>query len=101
AAAAFHSSQLATDAPDSPHLLAGSMKHGRLYVGIAGLDKSVSPEEEGRLASALRAGEVDHAIENYPGVHHGFTVSDTPVYDKPSAEPAWSRLLTLFQETLH
>jgi carboxymethylenebutenolidase len=101
AAAAFHASQLATDAPDSPHLLAPNMNHGRLYVGIAGIDQSVSPEEEGRLASALRAAEVDHTIENYPGVRHGFTVSDTPVYDRPAAERAWDRLLRLFKETLH
>jgi carboxymethylenebutenolidase len=101
AAAAFHSSQLATDAPDSPHLLADRMKDGRVYVGIAGLDQSVSPEEEGRLAAAFRKAEVDHIIENYPGVRHGFTVADTPVYDRPAAERAWDRLLRLFKETLH
>jgi carboxymethylenebutenolidase len=101
AAAAFHASQLATDAPDSPHLLAEHMKQGRLYVGNAGIDQSVSPEDEGRLAAALRKAEVDHIIENYPGVRHGFTVSDTPVYDRASAERAWDRLLRLFQETLH
>jgi carboxymethylenebutenolidase len=101
AAATFHASNLATDAPDSPHLLADKMKRGRVYIGIAGLDQSVPPEEEGRLASALRAAEVDHTIENYPGVRHGFTVADTPVYDRPAAERAWSRLLRLFQETLH
>jgi carboxymethylenebutenolidase len=100
-AAAFHASQLATEAPDSPHLLADQMKPGRVYIGYAGVDPSVSPEEEGRLASALRKAEVDHIIENYPGVRHGFTVSDTPVYDRPAAERAWSRLLRLFQETLH
>jgi carboxymethylenebutenolidase len=101
AAAAFHSAQLATDAPDSPHLLAEQMKGRRVYVGIAGIDQLVSPEEEGRLATALRKAEVDHIIENYPGVRHGFTVSDTPVYDRPAAERAWDRLLRLFQETLH
>ena len=101
AAATFHASNLANDAPDSPHLLADKMKRGRVYVGIAGIDQSVTPEEEGRLASALRAAEVDHAIENYPGVRHGFTVSDAPVYDRPAAERAWRRLLGLFQETLH
>ena len=101
AVAAFHAAQLATDASDSPHLLADQMKGARVYVGYAGIDQSVSPEEEGRLAAALRKAEVDHTIENYPGVRHGFTVSDTPVYDRTSAERAWDRLQRLFQETLH
>jgi carboxymethylenebutenolidase len=100
AGAAFHSTGLATDAADSPHLLAPEMAGGRVYVGIAGLDQNFGPEEEGRLAAALRKAEVDHAIEYYPRVRHGFTVPDTPAYDRPASERHWRRLTRFLGEAL-
>jgi carboxymethylenebutenolidase len=39
AAASFHGGNLASDAPDSPHLGAASIK-ARLYIGCAGVDRS-------------------------------------------------------------
>jgi carboxymethylenebutenolidase len=64
AAASFHGGNLASDAEDSPHRLAGGIK-GRVYVGVAGVDGSFPPEQSARLAEALRTAEVDHIIENY------------------------------------
>jgi carboxymethylenebutenolidase len=100
AAASFHGGNLASDAPDSPHLLAPSIK-GRVYVATAGVDNSFPPEQSARLAQALRTAGVDHAIENYVGMAHGWTVSDHAVYDKAGAERHWKRLLDFFGETLH
>jgi len=99
AAASFHGGNLASDAADSPHRKAGSIK-ARVYVGVAGIDRSFPPEQSARLAEALREAEVDHLIENYVGVSHGWCVPDHGVYDEAGAERHWKRLTTFFKETL-
>lgn len=99
AAASFHGGNLASDADDSPHRSVGNIR-GRVYIGVAGIDGSFPPEQSARLAQALREAEVDHAIENYVGVKHGWCVPDSSVYDEAGAERHWKRLLTLFGETL-
>jgi carboxymethylenebutenolidase len=99
AAASFHGGGLASDAPDSAHRQVGAIK-GRVYVGVAGIDKSFPPEQSARLAEALRNAEVDHLIENYVGKLHGWCVPDHGVFDAEGAERHWKRLLTLFAETL-
>ncbi|SDA44540.1 dienelactone hydrolase family protein [Mesorhizobium qingshengii] len=99
AAASFHGGNLASDAADSPHRKAASIK-ARLYVGTAGVDRSFPPEQSARLAEALRVAEVDHTIENYVGMAHGWCVPDHSVFDATGAERHWKRLTTLFAETL-
>ncbi|CCV14497.1 dienelactone hydrolase family protein [Mesorhizobium sp. STM 4661] len=99
AAASFHGGNLASDAPDSPHRKAASIK-ARVYVGVAGVDRSFPPEQSARLAEALRVGEVDHTIENYVDMAHGWCVPDHSVFDATGAERHWKRLTTLFSETL-
>jgi carboxymethylenebutenolidase len=99
AAASFHGGNLAGDTADSPHRKAASIK-ARVYVGVAGVDRSFPPEQSARLAEALRVAEVDHAIENYVGMAHGWCVPDHSVFDATGAERHWKRLTTLFAETL-
>ncbi|MDX8468014.1 dienelactone hydrolase family protein [Mesorhizobium sp. VK23B] len=99
AAASFHGGNLASDAPDSPYRKAASIK-ARVYVGTAGVDRSFPPEQSARLAEALRVAEVDHVIENYVGVGHGWCVKDHSVYNEAGAERHWKRLTMLFNETL-
>jgi len=99
AAASFHGGNLASDAADSPHRKAASIK-ARVYVGMAGVDRSFPPEQSTRLEEALRNAEVDHAIENYVGMAHGWCVPDHSVYNEAGAERHWRRLITLFAETL-
>ena len=99
AAASFHGGRLANDAPDSPHLNVATIK-GRVYVGSAGVDESFPPEQSALLAEALRRAEIDHLIENYVGMAHGWAVPDSRVYDERGAERHWKRLLTFFDETL-
>lgn len=100
AAASFHGGNLASDADDSPHRAAGRIK-ARIYVGVAGVDRSFPPEQSAKLAQALREAEVDHLIENYVGKAHGWAVPDHGVYDEEGAERHWKRLITLFGETLN
>lgn len=98
AAAAFHPGHLATDAPDSPHLLAPNIK-ARVYIGAASDDPSFPEAQQQKLAAALTAAGVRHVIETYPA-QHGWTMPDTPVYDAACAERHLTALLALFAETL-
>ncbi|MEE1655939.1 dienelactone hydrolase family protein [Microvirga sp. CF3062] len=61
---------------------------------------SFQPEQSAVLAQALRRAEIDHVIENYVGMAHGWAVPDSRVYDARGAERHWKRLLTFFDETL-
>ena len=99
AAASFHGGSLATDKPDSAHRLADRMR-ARVYVGVAEIDASFSPEQQQRLDRALSDGGVDYSIETYKGAKHGFAVTGHLVYDRDSSERHWQRLLHLFNEKL-
>jgi carboxymethylenebutenolidase len=99
AAASFHGGNLAGDNADSPHRSADKI-NARVYVGVAGVDKSFPPEQSARLAEALREAEVDHIIENYVGMAHGWCVPDHSVYDEKGAERHWKRLTAFFAEAL-
>jgi carboxymethylenebutenolidase len=99
AAASFHGGSLATDKPDSAHRLADRMR-ARIYIGVAEIDASFSPEQQQRLDRALSEGGVDYRIETYKGAKHGFAVTGHLVYDRDSSERHWQRLLHLFREKL-
>lgn len=99
AAASFHGGMLATDAPDSPHLLAPQMK-ARVYVAGAVEDPTFPDEMKQRLDDALTAAGVDHVVETYAGARHGWAVPGSQVYDEAAAERHWEALLGLFDRTL-
>ncbi|MFI1568599.1 dienelactone hydrolase family protein [Streptomyces sp. NPDC020490] len=98
AAAGFHGGQLATDAPDSPHLAAGNIT-AELYFGHADDDPSMPPEQMKILEDALTAAGVRHRCEVYPGARHGYTQADTAAYQKEGAERHWAVLLDLLERT--
>jgi carboxymethylenebutenolidase len=98
AAASYHGGRLATDAPDSPHLLAPRIK-ARVYVAGA-IDDPLFPDDmKARLADALTTARVDHTIETYQA-KHGWVFRDTPAYDAAAAERHWQTMLALFDQTL-
>ncbi len=99
AAASLHGARLATDAPDSPHLLAPKMK-GEVYVGVSEIDPYLAPDETERLETALTEAKVDATVEIYPGVHHGFAVPGLPIYDREASERHWDRLIGLYKRNL-
>jgi carboxymethylenebutenolidase len=98
AAASFHGGQLASDAPDSPHLIAGRIT-GTVYVAVADNDPSFPPEQAIRLKAAFTDGGVDHTIETYPAAH-GFAVPDNPTYDADADARHWAALTELYRTTL-
>ena len=99
ATASYHGGRLASDSPESPHLLASKMK-SRVYVAGAIEDASFPDDMKERLEEALTKGGVDHKIETYPA-KHGWVFRDFEVYDKAAAERHWDSLLALYKATLN
>jgi carboxymethylenebutenolidase len=99
AAASLHGARLATDAPDSPHLLAPKMK-GEVYVGVSEIDPYLVEGETERLDGALKTAGTNATVEIYPGVQHGFAVPGLPIYDRDASERHWDRLLGLYKRNL-
>jgi carboxymethylenebutenolidase len=95
----FHGGGLVTDDPTSPHLAAGDLR-AELYFGHADQDQSNSPEQIAALDEALDAAGVKHRTEVYDGARHGYTMSDTPVYDEAAAERHFEALFDLLGRTL-
>jgi carboxymethylenebutenolidase len=104
AGASFHGGGLVTDQPTSPHLLAVKMK-ARLYVGIASNDDQRQPDAKDKLKTAFAQAGVPAEIEVYKSLH-GWCVPDmpaeanNPIYNKPDAEKAWSKLVALYKMAL-
>ncbi|MGW5136373.1 dienelactone hydrolase family protein [Streptomyces sp. NPDC004135] len=98
AAAGFHGGRLATDTPDSPHLVAGQVT-AELYFGHADQDPSLPPEQIERLEEALTAAGVRHRCEVYTGAPHGFTQADTAAYHEEGDRRHWAALLDLLKRT--
>lgn len=99
AAAGFHGGGLATDDPDSPHLLADRVT-AELYFGHADQDHALPPEQIDRLDKAFTEAGVRHRTEVYTGARHGYTQADTAMYDAEATERHWTALLSLLGRSL-
>ena len=99
AGAAFHGGNgLATDKPDSPHLLVPQMKAQFLFA-IAENDDKQKPDVKDKLREAFAAAKLPAEIEVYAAMH-GWCPPDGRVYNHDLAEKAWSRMLVLFKTAL-
>ena len=99
AAAGFHGGNLASEAADSPHLLADDIT-AELYFGHADQDHALPPEQIERLDNALTTAGVRYHSEVYTGAQHGFTQADTASYDSDATERHWKALRDLLDRTL-
>jgi carboxymethylenebutenolidase len=99
AAGGFHGGRMATDAPDSPHLLAPKIK-AKVYIAGADEDAGFPPEQADRLREALTAAGVENEVTIYAGARHGYAPPDMPVYNKEAAERHWTELFKLLDSTL-
>ncbi|WP_330238928.1 dienelactone hydrolase family protein [Streptomyces sp. NBC_00525] len=63
-------------------------------------EDDLTPQVLGELNQALDAAKVDYTSEIYPGTAHGFTMSDTDVFDPAGLQRHWDRLLPLLDRTL-
>lgn len=98
AVASFHGGGLATDKPDSPHLLLPKTSAEYLVLWAKN-DDDKDPDEKVRLKAAMDAAGRPAKIEVYPAAH-GWCVKGSQVYDEPQAERAWAELLALYRRTL-
>ena len=94
AVATFHGGGLASDKPDSPHLLLPRTQASYL-IAVAQNDDAKDPAEKERFRAAAKAAGRPAEIEVYPA-DHGWCVPDTPIYNQVQADRAWERLLALY-----
>jgi carboxymethylenebutenolidase len=99
AAGVFHPSGVATDAPDSPHLLADKIQ-AKVLVAGGDEDQGFDDAQCERLAKALKDAGVDAEVGIYRGAKHGYAPPDMPVYDKEAAERHWRELVALLDSVL-
>lgn len=98
AVASFHGAAMVTPAVDSPHrLVAQTQAH--YLVAVAENDDAKDPEAKVALRTAFSQAKLTAEVEVYPAAH-GWCPPDSRVYDTAQSERAWSRLLTLFSQTL-
>jgi carboxymethylenebutenolidase len=95
----FHGGGLVTDAANSPHRSAGQLK-AEVYFGHADQDANMNPEQIGTLNDALDKAGVPHRAEVYEGALHGYTMSDTAVYNEAACERHFTELFALLDRTL-
>jgi len=98
-AASFHGGNLATDAEDSVHKLAGRMT-AKLLVAGADEDRSFDEAQCERLAAAFKAAGLDAEVSIWKGAKHGWVPTDMPVYNPEAAERHWRELIALFDGVL-
>jgi carboxymethylenebutenolidase len=98
AAASYHGARLATDASDSPHLLAPKIR-ARVFIAGAIEDNTFPDEMKARLGAALSEAQVDHRIETFPA-KHGWVLRDMPVYDEAQSERHYRTLFELLDSRL-
>ena len=99
ALAAFHTGGLVTDAPDSPHRSAASVK-AEMYFAFADGDASMTTEDIAAFERALDRAGARYRVEVYAGKRHGFTMADQAVFDEAARERHYRALHALLERTL-
>lgn len=100
AIASFHGGDLASNDPDSPHLLIPRIR-AQALIAIAQDDDQREPETKNVLREAFAKARLPAEIEVYAGTRHGWCTPDmTTLYDAAQAQRAWQRLLALFKTAL-
>lgn len=100
AVGSFHGGNLVNDKADSPHRqLAGIA--AEVYVAHADHDHSMTPARIALFESALEQAGLTYTSEVYQGAAHGFTMSDTAVYDEQATERHFRELEALLARAAH
>lgn len=99
AAASFHGGGLVREDYDkSPHKLLGDINAG-LLIAVARNDDAKDPRAKVAFAEAAEAAGIAAKVDVYAG-DHGWTVPDSPAFDKAAAEQAYADLLELYSANL-
>jgi carboxymethylenebutenolidase len=98
--ASIHGANMATDKPNSPHLMPPKVKC-ESYFACAEIDKWAPPADIDKLESSLKAAKSTYRIEWYAAVEHGFVFPlRSGIYNRTAAERHWERIFSLFRRTL-
>lgn len=98
-AASFHGGRLVQeDNPKSPHNLLGKAS-GSFLIAVAKNDDERAPDVKTKFGDAAQAAGRTATITVYEG-NHGWTVPDSPAYDKEAADLAFGDLLKLYRGAL-
>ncbi|MGI4878062.1 MAG: dienelactone hydrolase family protein [Janthinobacterium lividum] len=98
AVASFHGGNLATNAADSPHRYALTLK-AEVYIAAAENDGSYPLAMAEQFEHALEQAHVPFRSESYPAAH-GWMMPDFPVYDEGAAKHGWREMPAFFARTL-
>lgn len=99
AGATYHGGNgMATDKPESPHLLIPKMKASFL-MALAESDDAQAPNVKTLLIEAFASAKLKAEVDVYKA-RHGWCPPDSSVYDEKEAERAWARTLALFKSAL-
>lgn len=97
AAASFHGGGLVRDGANSPHTMLRGDAH--YLIAIAQDDDADDPDHKAILRSALTDAGAGGLVDVFAG-DHGWTVPDSPAYDRPAAERAYALLLETYSAAL-
>ena len=95
----FHGGGLVTDAFQSPHRSAEKLKT-KIYFNHTDQDTNMNPEQIATLNDALDQTGVRYRAEVYEGALHGYTMSDTAVFNEAACERHFNELFALLDRTL-
>lgn len=99
ACAGFHGGGLVTPDPDSPHTSVATAR-AEFVFGHADRDRSMPPEAVDTLGAAITAAGLTLTNDVYAGAPHGYSMSDTSMYDEAAAERSFDALRDLLARTL-
>ena len=95
----FHGGGLVTDAEDSPHLAIASSTADYVF-GHADNDRGMTVANVAALEETLQAAGRPYLNEIYENAPHGYTMSDTSMYEEAGAERHFEELSGLLARTL-
>jgi len=99
ATAAFHTSNLVNDTPESAHRRVGDAR-AEFYLAFADDDPGATPEQIATLEAALRDAGREFTSEVYPGARHGYAVTDVAAYQEAAAERHFAALHDLLDRSI-
>jgi carboxymethylenebutenolidase len=98
AAASFHGGGLVREDDQSPHKLLAETQASYLFA-IAQDDDAKAPQDKTVLRQSADAAGRPAMVDVYAG-DHGWTVPDSPAYDRAAAERAYADGFALFSRAL-
>ena len=88
-----------TDAEDSPHRVVAGAR-AELFIGHADNDRSNPQQAIATLEKALDESGLAYTSEVFEGASHGYTMSDTSMFDKAATERHFRELEALLARNL-